>query len=211
MIIGIVSLKGGAGKSTTAINLAVAYANKGYKVTIIDTDANGTCIHWSGLRPENLPNIMCVALQTTDALRKNIKGLYDGCDIIIIDGTPAIDEKTSTIILLSSLFIVPVLPSPPDVWATKIFIEKYEQVKTLKEDLKGYFLVNRIDERKMLAKQIDEVLKDFNLPIFKTRLHDYTAYENSLLEGLGVLENSNPKAKNDIIQLTKEIDKLLNI
>lgn len=112
MIIGIVSLKGGAGKSTTAINLAVAYATKGYKVTIIDTDANGTCIHWSGLRPENMPNVMCVALQTTEALRKNIKALYEGCDIAIIDGTPAIDEKTSTIIMLSTLFIVPVLPSP---------------------------------------------------------------------------------------------------
>jgi chromosome partitioning protein len=191
--------------------LAVAYTTKGYKVTIIDTDANGTCIHWSGLRPENMPNITCVALQTNDALRKNIKALYEGCDIVIIDGTPAIDEKTSTIILLSTLFIVPVLPSPPDVWATKIFIEKYEQVKALKDNLKGYFLVNRIDERKILAKQIDDVLKDFGLPVLKSRLHDYTAYENSLLEGLGVLEISNPKAKNDIIQLTKELNKILNL
>jgi len=211
MIIGIVSLKGGAGKSTTAINMAVAYATKGYKVTIIDTDANGTCIHWSGLRPENMPNVMCVALQTTESLRKNIKALYEGCDIAIIDGTPAIDEKTSTIIMLSTLFIVPVLPSPPDVWATKIFIEKYEQVKALKEDIKGYFLVNRVDERKMLAKQIDEVLNDFGLPVLKARLHDYTAYENTLLNGLGVLEGSNLKAKNDVIQLTKEINKILSL
>lgn len=97
------------------------------------------------------------------------------------------------------------------MWATKIFIEKYEQVKALKEDLKGYFLVNRIDERKMLAKQIDDVLKDFGLPVLKSRMHDYTAYENSLLEGLGVIENSNLKAKNDIIQLTQEINKILNL
>jgi len=94
MIIGIVSLKGGAGKSTTAINMAVAYATKGYKVTIIDTDANGTCIHWSGLRPENMPNVMCVALQTTESLRKNIKALYESyLEIVNFDKTNTDDFK----------------------------------------------------------------------------------------------------------------------
>jgi len=68
-----------------------------------------------------------------------------------------------------------------------------------------------VDERKMLAKQIDEVLNDFGLPVLKARLHDYTAYENSLLQRLGVLEGSNLKAKNDVIQLTKEINKILSL
>jgi len=111
-----------------------------------------------------------------------------------------------TLLEVKKIIDVVIFVTPPAV-TEKVL----EQVKALKEDIKGYFLVNRVDERKMLAKQIDEVLNDFGLPVLKARLHDYTAYENTLLNGLGVLEGSNLKAKNDVIQLTKEINKILSL
>ena len=58
MIISTVSLKGGAGKSTIAVNLAVELAHRNYKISLIDADPNNqSVIKWSGFRPENLPTI----------------------------------------------------------------------------------------------------------------------------------------------------------
>lgn len=65
MKIGITNLKGGVGKTTISINLAVCLANAGYKVCIVDTDTNQTSFKWYGVRDESKPKV--VVLGATDA------------------------------------------------------------------------------------------------------------------------------------------------
>lgn len=209
MIISTVSLKGGVGKTTTIINLAVAFANIGLKVTLIDSDANGNSVFWSGLRAENLSPITTVALNSPQVLQKNVKQLYEDCDVLMIDGTPALSELTSTIILLSDLVIVPIMSSPLDIWATNLFLDKFRQATSLKTDIKGYFLMNRFDSRKNISHDALEVIKDFDIPLFTTKLHNRVAYEESIAEGKGVLEHGDPKAKAEVTSLMKEIRKVL--
>lgn len=57
MIISITNLKGGTGKSTVSTNLAVNFSHMEYRVCIVDTDTNGSSVHWSGLRPDDYPII----------------------------------------------------------------------------------------------------------------------------------------------------------
>ena len=142
MIISVTSLKGGVGKSTISQNLAVCFAHMGYRVAIVDTDTNASSVHWSGIREEEYPHITVMGIGTSDALRKNIKQLEKYYDIIVIDGTPSLSKLVSTIIILGDIVLIPIRPSGLDIWATEKFIEKYDQAKALKEDVKAFFILN---------------------------------------------------------------------
>jgi chromosome partitioning protein len=207
MILSTVSLKGGVGKTTTAINLAVGFAAKKVKVTLIDSDANNSSVYWSGLRPDDLPGLTTVSLTSSQALQKNVQRLYHDCDILIIDGTPALSELTTTIILLSNIVIIPVLSSPLDIWATDIFLDKFNQAKMLKPDIKAFFLLNQFDPRTNLAQDAAEVIKENKIPLFNTVLHNRVAYRESLTLGKGVLEFRDEKARSEIQSLIREIEK----
>jgi chromosome partitioning protein len=207
MILSTVSLKGGVGKTTTAINLAVGFAARKVKVTLIDSDANNSSVYWSGLRPDELPSLTTVSITNSQALQKNVKQLYNDCDILIIDGTPALSELTSTIILLSDIVIIPVLSSPLDIWATDIFLDKFHQAKTLKPEIKAFFLLNQFDPRTNLGQDAAEIFKENEIPVFRTVLHNRIAYRESLTLGKGVLEFKDDKAKKEIQSLIKEIEK----
>lgn len=209
MIISTVSLKGGVGKTTTAINLAVGFAANKIKVSLIDSDANNNSVYWSGLRSEDLPPITTVSLTSPQAMQKNVKQLYNDCDILVIDGTPALSELTSTIILLSDIVIIPILSSPLDIWATNIFLDKFNQAKILKPEIKAYFLLNQLDPRTNMAQDAIEVIKAQEIPSFKTYLHNRVAYKESLTEGKGVLEYRDPKAKAEVKSVIKEIEEIL--
>lgn len=209
MIISTVSLKGGVGKTTTAINLAVGFASKKIKVTLIDSDANNNAVHWSGLRAEDLPSITTVSLTSPAALQKNVKQLYKDCDVLIIDGTPALSELTSTIILLSDIIVIPVLSSPLDIWATQIFMDKFNQAKTLRDDIKALYLLNQFDGRTNLGRDAAELIKSEEIPVFDTFMYNRIAYRESLIEGKGVIEYKDKKAQAEIVSLMKEIQKVI--
>lgn len=93
MIISVTSLKGGVGKSTVAQNIAVCFANSGYKVCIVDADTNQSAIRWSGLRNESKPKVPVFGLPDGTSLAANIKPLNEDYEIVLIDGTPSLSKN----------------------------------------------------------------------------------------------------------------------
>jgi len=205
MIISVVSLKGGAGKSTISQNLAVVFAHMNYKVTVVDTDVNGSTVRWSGYRDEELPNITVIALADGEALRKNVKQLHADCEILIIDGTPALSELASTTLLLADIAIIPIKPGALDIWATEKFLEKYENVKTLKDDLSAYFVLNQFFYNSNLGEEVISVLEEMPIPLLKSRLHIRVAFAECISGGLGAYEYKDAKAVNEVVSLANEI------
>lgn len=205
MIISITTLKGGTGKSTISQNLGVCFAEMGYRVVIVDTDLNGSSVHWSGLRPEESKSVPAFGLTTADALRKNIKELNTNYDVVIIDGTPSINRLVSTILLAGDIVLIPIRPSGLDIWATEKFLEKYEQAKTLKEGINAYFLLNMYDDRMSFNRESKEVLEEMGIPTLSTTIKNRIAYPEATASGLGVYEYSDSKAKKEMVELTKEI------
>ncbi|MCW3805742.1 AAA family ATPase [Plebeiibacterium marinum] len=210
MIISISSLKGGTGKSTLSTNLAVCFSHMGYKTIIIDTDTNGSSIRWSGLRADDLPEVLSVSITDPKALRKNINSFQKDYDIVIIDGTPALSELASTIILISDLLLIPIKPGVLDLWATEMFIEKYEQALLIKQDINGYFILNQVNPRAKLTNEVNEVLKDFSISTLESKLNNRVAYSESVVCGLGVYEYKDPKAKEEITLLANEVLTLIS-
>ena len=209
MIISVTSLKGGTGKSTISQNLAVCFAHMGYRVAIIDTDTNGSSVHWSGVREESERAITVMSITNAAALQKNIKQITNDYELIILDGTPAISRLVSTILLLGDIVLIPILPSGLDIWATEKFLEHYDQAKTLKGDIDAHFVLNRYDDRLTFSRESRDVLAQLDIPVMKTTLKNRIAYIEAVVQGRGVYEYSDKKAKKEIVALANEVLELL--
>lgn len=206
MKVGITSLKGGVGKSQLSMNLAVYLAHKGLSVAIIDSDTNQTCSQWSGLRPEDLPDVTVVGMTDPKQIRRNIGKLEETFDVVIIDGVPALSQMASTIILLSDLLLIPLIASPADLWATEKFLDRYDEARTLKgEDIPSYFVFNLHDQRLNLTKEVEDVVKDYDIQALNHSMRNRVAYRECVAIGKGVIEYKNAKAKEEMEALGKEI------
>ena len=212
MVISLSSLKGGTGKTTVSINLAVYYASFGNNVILVDADENENCIEWSATRGQNELNpVTVVGLKNPSALRNNIHKLEQQSDIVIIDGTPAINEMASTIMLLSDLNIFPLQASPLDVWAfNDRFVPRFNDCKALRPDLQGVILLNNIDIRTLYSKEVENFAQECEIPLLETVFTDLQIYKNSISNGMGVIETKNEKAKHQVFSLGVELTKYLN-
>ncbi len=211
MIISVTSLKGGVGKSTIAQNLAVCFAHNGYKTCIVDSDTNKSSLRWAGFRSEDLPNIPVFGSEDGRVLTQTIRGLYEDYEVVIIDGTPSLNKVTSKIIMLSDLVLIPILPSGLDLWATEIFLERYQDAEDQKEEkITGYFIMNQFDPRYNLSKDLMEVLEGSEIRPLETTIKQRMVYREAVLEGKGVYECTNKKAKEEIIRLTNEVQQAIS-
>lgn len=211
MIISTVSLKGGAGKTTISVNLAVQLAHEGFKVILIDADPNNqNTMKWSGFRAEELPQITTVALTDPQALRKNIPSLEVNADYVIIDGTPALAELTGTIMLISDLVILPLRSSTWDIWAfNDKFLPKLNDAKSLRPDLDCRILRNAVNKQKRISREVIKVLEQYDVPVLNSSVGDRTVFESSPMYGKGVVEAEDDVASWEIVKLTKEIKEIL--
>jgi len=212
MIISTVSLKGGVGKTTAAINLAVYFSKLNNSVLLIDADKNGNALKWSGIRDNQGTPITTVSMPSAAALRANINNLIVGYDIVIIDGTPAINEIANTIMLLSDLALFPIQASPLDLWAfDEKFVPKFQEIKILKPDLLGLILLNNIDSRTSLSNEIQEAVEAYEIPVLKAKLSDRIVYRDSIAYGLSALEYKDKKAVQEVNNLGVEISEYLKL
>jgi chromosome partitioning protein len=217
MIISSISYKGGVGKSTVAQNLAVCFANSGYKVCIIDADETQASIKWSGIRFEKEvePTIQTIGMCDSKAFIGSVKKQYEDYEIILIDCPPSLSPIASKAMLISHLLIIPVTPTGgSDIWVTEDFLERYNDIQEQKEiRTPAHILINKFEPNLNLHKAyigvIEQLIEDFDIGLLKTKLHKRTAYGESNARGKAVYEYDNDKAKDEVGNLAKEILSLM--
>lgn len=205
MKIAVTNLKGGVGKTTLSQNLAVCFAHMGFKTCIVDTDTNQNSLVWAGARSESLPPIMVVGVTDAKALAQAVNNLHRDYEVVIIDGTPSLGEMTTRIILCSDLLIIPILPSAHDYRAMAPFFERYEQAKEYRDEIPAYFLVNQHSTQANVYKAMKETIGHLGLEVLETYISKRAAYAETAIDGRGVYETGDAKAKDEIIRLTREI------
>lgn len=213
MILSAISLKGGSGKTTTAVNLSVELSTRGYKVILIDSDPNNqNCMKWSGERDENLPKVTTVSISNPQALRKSIRELESQCDFVIIDGTPALAELTGSIMLVSDLCLLPLKASTWDMWAfNDQFLPKYNDIVSLKPELDCRILLNAINKRKRISKDVVKIVEDYDIKVLNSQLGNRTSFEVAPMYGKGVQEHGDNLAANEVRLLANECLTILNL
>jgi len=133
MILAVTNLKGGSGKSTLSIHLAVAFIHKGLKTCILDTDLEQrSSMKWSADREEDLPHVPVYGIEV-DQITKELKTLKDEYDVILIDGAPKIEKHGEILMVVSDIVVVPLSPSILDYRSTEEFLRSYRKVKPSKK------------------------------------------------------------------------------
>ena len=212
-IIGIIQVKGGAGRSTIATNLAGMMAATGKKVALIDCDMpQATSASWYSIRKaSNKHGSLTIATAADHTqLIAEIERLNADQDVIIIDAPPRIAEMTRVALILSNLCLVPLGASLADIWATSDLLTTIEQAKQHKENVNVRILWNKFRQVTKSAKDLSlEVNEQLNLKELGTKLGYRVAYSDAFGEGLTVLEWTDKAAKDEMLMLGIEIEHLL--
>jgi chromosome partitioning protein len=203
-IITIAQQKGGAGKTTMAAHLAVAWATDKRKVALVDIDPQGSLSQWYAVRQELSladENLTLTAISGW-RVRSEIDRLRHTHDLIVIDSPPHTDTEARTAIRAADLVVVPLQPSPMDVWATHATIQLCKQ-----ERVPVKMVLNRVHPQARLTEAISGDMVGLTANRFGNRV----IFAGSLLHGLGVTEaEPNSLAAGEVRALAKEILTYLN-
>lgn len=208
-IISFIQVKGGAGKSTIATNIAgMLSANK--KVALIDCDLpQATSASWAAIRDSE---ITTVTASNHVELVEQATALQESHDIIIIDAPPRIAEITKAALILSDLCLVPLGASTPEIWSTVDLLETVKEAKQRKADIDVRIIWNRFRATTKSAQELSaEATKQLSLKALKSKLGYRVAYIEAIGRGMTVLEWSDKKAKEELKELGFELEQILKI
>lgn len=208
MIIAILNQKGGAGKTTIAINLARALKQKGDKVLLVDSDPQGSARDWHAAGDGNLLNVVGLDRPTLD---KDIKSVSDGYKWVIIDGAPQLADMAVCAIKCADVVLIPVQPSPYDIWASEDMVEviKMRQQVTNGKP-KAAFIISRQINNTNLGKEVRDALNGYELPVFKSGTFQRVIYAKTAASGSTVIDTDpNGDAASEINNIVKELEEFL--
>ncbi len=213
MILSVTNLKGGVGKSTIAQNLAVCLAHSGKSVFLVDTDYElRTTSDWGGDRGKNLPKVEFETVHQ-DNVTERVLNLSDQYDVVIIDGTPALFELSSKAILLSDAVFIPVIPSLEEVRTLERFMKRYKEAKMMKKkiggDVEAFIILNKYNQNLKIDREVADILNDFELPVLKSKIAYRVAYREAKIDGKGVIEYEDKKAKEEMTRLFEEVEAII--
>jgi chromosome partitioning protein len=206
-VIALLNQKGGVGKTTLSIHIAAALAATG-KVLLVDADPQGSALDWSAQR--SAPPLFPVIGLPKPTLHREMPTISQGYDWVIIDGPPRVNDLARSAIAASDLVLIPVQPSPFDVWAAQDIIDILAECAVLKPDLKTRFLINRLFPNTTLGGEVKEALAAFDVPMMESAIRNRTEYAKAAKNGLTALETDpHGMAAQEINALTAELTALV--
>jgi chromosome partitioning protein len=214
-IIAVVNQKGGTGKTTVSMNLAGTLARRDRRVCVIDADPQGTATRWAASASDELPFPASVlGLSAAGGkVHREVRKLVDNYDYIIIDCPPAADSPVpQSALLVADLGLVPIIPSPPDMWATIGIRTIIENASDINDELKARLVVNQLQSNVGISRDALEILPEFGFEVCQTKLHHRAAYKQAALDGQSVHKGgSRAKAAIEEVEaLTEEILSILH-
>ena len=203
MIISVVNQKGGVGKTTVAINLAAMLKRKNFNLVLVDADPQGSATQWHDVEENQAVKVIHHPKQITPA---DIEALMQGCDHMVIDAPPAIGDITRSILAVSDLAIVPLSPSPLDIWSCWGTLEMIKEVQQENPGLKSQLLISRKIPGTRVGREAREAMEVFDTEIFNAELCQRVAYVDSMTSGVSVMQYApGSKAMQEIEGLFEEI------
>lgn len=212
-IISVVNQKGGSGKTTLSMQLAGALARRGNKVLVVDADPQGTATRWAASADDEKPfPASVVGLSAASAkVHREVKKFIGDYQYIIIDCPPAADSPVpQSALLIADLALVPLIPSPLDMWAAVGIRQVIENVGEINETLQSRLVINQCQPQTSLAKEALEILPEFGIELCKTYIHQRQVYRQSAVFGQTV-HDFGSKAAPAIEEIDKLTDEVLGL
>ena len=203
-VITISQQKGGSGKTTLAVHLALAFIKyHNLKVAVIDTDPQGSLGKWFMIRTEKNISNDNLTFKTASlwGAQYESKTLKKDHDIVIIDTPPKIESDARPSIESADLVLIPIAASHVDFWATGAMVEIAK-----KANKKILIQINRSSQRSKLITKTNEFIKSLDLSATKTIIGNRQIFASSMGEGKTAVEKQKKSsAIEEIKQLSEQI------
>jgi chromosome partitioning protein len=212
-IIAVCNQKGGSGKTTLSMQLAGSLARRGRKVLVVDADPQGTATRWAATADDDKPfpaSVVGLSAATTKVHRE-VKKFVGDYDHIIIDCPPAADSPVpQSALLIADLALVPLIPSPLDMWAAVGIRQVIENVGEINETLRSRLVINQCQPQTSLAREAMEILPEFGIELCGTFMHQRQVYRQSAVFGQTV-HDFGSKAAPAIAEIEALTDEVLGL
>ena len=201
-IITVAQQKGGSGKTTLTVNLAVALRRQGLRVAVLDTDPQGSLGRWFMERVDRLGEDEGLEFTTSSAWGASYEAekLKKRFDVVLIDTPPKIESDLRPALRVADLVLVPVSSSQVDLWATEGVLDLAEREKR-----PVLIVLNRTRPNTRLGAEIAAGVGELGVDIARAQLAHRVAYAESLGYGSAVAEGPRGPGRDEIIALADEV------
>ena len=203
-VLAFVGNKGGAGKTTLSVNIAAGIGQE-HSVAIVDADPQGSTLQWRAFSDnENALNVY----EAEDDLQQQANRLLENYNYVVFDCPPSVHApQTMSVLSFSQSAVIPVQPSPVDLWATVHIEEAVSNAREVNPNLKALLVINQLESRTTFSKVVRDAVNEIGLPVAKTSLRRRAIYRNSALEGKSIFEMGyrGKDARLELEQLIEEV------
>lgn len=211
-IIALVSNKGGVGKTTLGVNIASAL-HRSSQAVLLDADPQGSSLQWRAIAEDAVTHsdkgpvtVLSAATGLEQLVSRRIEAMGPKGGHIVIDCPPSVKSKqTLRALSLCDVALIPVQPSPLDLWASVYIEDEVSRAQEHNPKLKAWLVLNQLEPRTRLSQMTTEAIEELSLPAATTAIHRRVAYRNSVLEGRSVLDLGR---RGELA--TEEIENLIN-
>jgi len=204
MIVAVLNQKGGVGKTTVALHLAAGLASSGSRVLLVDADPQGSARDWAAVR-QTAPAFTVVGLDRP-TLHRDLSDLAAGYAHVVIDGPPRVTDLTRSAILAADVVLIPVQPSPLDVWACSEIVGLIKEASVYTERLKSASVVNRKIVGTAMGRDATQALAAYEVPVLESQIAQRIAFAEALASGQTVQETTpGSPAAEEITALVNEV------
>ncbi|WP_454675909.1 ParA family partition ATPase [Achromobacter pestifer] len=185
-VIAVLNQKGGSGKTTIATHLARALQLEGHDVLLVDSDPQGSARDWAAVREDQPLTVVGIDRPTIDRDLKNVAHK----DYVVIDGAPQAADLAVSAIKAASCILIPVQPSPYDIWATADLVDLVKQrIELTDGKLKAAFVVSRAIKGTRIGAEVTDALIGYGLPVLDARITQRVSYPGTAAAGTTVLDD----------------------
>ena len=207
MIIALLNQKGGVGKTTLAVHLAAEIARSCHSVMVVDADPQGSAHDWSEARQRSgYRRLFGVVGIPRETLHQEIPVIAGVVDHVVIDGPPRVTAPARSAMMASDYVVIPVQPSPYDVWACTEIVSLVREAMIFKPKLRAAFVISRKVVRTVIGREVSTALERFGLPVLHSAISQRVAFAESAING-SLVRDLNPRgpAQSEVQMLLAEL------
>lgn len=202
-VIAVLNQKGGSGKTTIATHLARALQLEGKEVLLVDSDPQGSARDWAAVREDQPVTVVGIDRPT---IGRDLKSVARQ-EFVVIDGAPQAADLAVSAIKAADFILIPVQPSPYDIWATAELVDLVKQrIEVTDGALQAAFVVSRAIKGTRIGSEVAAALHGYDLPVLESRITQRVSYPGTAAAGTTVLDSEpNGDAAAEIRALAAEI------
>lgn len=205
-IVSFINQKGGAGKSTLAVNLLCAFRlallPDGLSVVLVDADPQGTALSWKSKNEDS--DLLVLGMQAKGLIKQVFSLSFD---LVLIDTKGSFDDVIGETVAVSDIVLIPVRPSAPDFWAAQPVVDLIKMRQVVNPNLKAAFVITQDKPNTLLSKEIDLALKEFGFPVFYGT-SELEIYKQTMAMGDSVMNSKSVKAREEMNALVESVFEL---